>query len=120
MRVIRQHETTCEENSRLLMDAMMSAQVMGCGLAEFAPGLVAHEGEVHVHEHDEVFVVTSGEILVPVEGSAGVVARAGDWIFVEAGLEHHLTNQSVLPCRAIYIVLKQETHSQTKTGEICD
>ena len=128
MKIIRLHETGVHENSRLIREAFLHASVSGCGMAEFAPGLVAHEGERHVHQDDEVFVILSGEITVPATQASeiaipaapesnrcipvppitGEVARAGDWIFIEAGLEHHLTNHTILPCTAMYLVLNRK------------
>ena len=128
MKIIRLHETSVDENSRQIREVFLHANVSGCGMAEFAPGLVAHDGERHVHGNDEVFVILSGEITVPgVSGSDvvipaapesdislpaspehGEIARAGDWVFVEAGLEHHLTNHTILPCTAMFLILNRK------------
>ena len=74
-------------------------------MAEFAPGTVAHEGEKHVHEDDEVFVILTGEIRVPITDGPTDIARAGDWVLVARGEEHHLTNHTQLPCVAMYLIL---------------
>jgi quercetin dioxygenase-like cupin family protein len=105
MRVVRLHEIGIDENTRLIREVFLSTSVSNCGVAEFAPGIIAHENERHVHEQDEVFVILSGEITVPTAGGAGEIARAGDWVFVEAGLEHHLTNHTILLCVAMYLVI---------------
>ncbi len=105
MEIIRMHETSVEENNRLLREKVLQANVSVCGIAEFSPGQVAHDGERHLHVHDEIFIILSGEITVPVEGQSSEIARTGDWVYVEAGLEHHLTNHTILPCVAMYLVL---------------
>jgi quercetin dioxygenase-like cupin family protein len=104
MRVVRLHETGIDENARLIREILLGCAVSNCGIAEFAPGVVAHVNERHVHAQDEVFIILSGEITVPNPGGGVDTARAGDWIFVEAGLEHHLTNHTILPCVAMYIL----------------
>jgi quercetin dioxygenase-like cupin family protein len=107
MRIIPVHETAPDEHNLAVREVFLNRTVISCGMAEFPPGHCAHEGEKHVHEHDEVFIVLSGEVTVPVPGRPVGVARAGDWALVEAGEEHHLTNHTGLPCRTIFLVLQK-------------
>jgi len=106
MKVIRALETPPSENAAAVRDVFLNRTVVACGVAEFAPGRRAHDGEQHVHEHDEVFVILSGAITVPIAGGPADVARAGDWVLVEAGEEHHLTNHTTVPCRAMFLILR--------------
>jgi len=46
---------------------------------------------------------------VPIEGGPSGIARAGDWVLVEAGEEHHLANHTHLPCTALYLILAEGT-----------
>jgi quercetin dioxygenase-like cupin family protein len=107
MKVVRVIEVANEEHNAAVRDVFLGRKVVSCGMVEFPPGHYAHEGEHHVHEHDEVFLILAGEITVPIEGGATDVARAGDWALVEAGEEHHLTNHTNSPCKCIYLVLEQ-------------
>jgi quercetin dioxygenase-like cupin family protein len=94
--IARLHEATAQERDEAVHEAFLGRRVASCGMAEFAPGAVAHEGERHVHEHDEAFIIVGG----PTD-----VARAGDWVLVKAGEQHHLTNHTHLPCVALWLVL---------------
>jgi quercetin dioxygenase-like cupin family protein len=107
MRVIRALETPSGANSEAVSAIFLNRTVVSCGVAEFAPGCCAHEGERHVHDHDEVFVILHGEITVPIAGGPTDVARAGDWVLVEAGEEHHLSNHATVPCKAMFLILKK-------------
>ena len=107
MRVIRVHETGVEEHGEIVRHVFRNATIVNCGLVEFAPGSYSHEGERHVHEYDEVFIVLTGEITVPISGGPTDVARAGDWILVEAGEEHHVTNHTGLPCRTMFLIMRR-------------
>lgn len=107
MRIARVHETSPTDNGRALLGVVQDRTVVGCGVAEFAPGVVAHEGETHVHEHDEMFIILSGEITVPIVDGPTDVARTGDWVHVEPGEEHHLTNHTDSPCTAMFLILKK-------------
>lgn len=109
MRIIRLHQTPPTDNRDLVREAMAGRSVAACGVAEFAPHTVAHEGEDHRHEHDEVFIILGGEITVPGASGESPIARAGDWVHVPAGTEHHLTNHTHLPCSAMYMVLAEPT-----------
>jgi len=80
--------------------------IVKCGVAEFQPHTVAHQGEPHVHEADEVFVVLRGEMTVPVAGGEAAVLSTGDWVLVEAGEEHHVTNESDTPAVVIYVIFE--------------
>ncbi len=105
MRVFRVRELSNEQRAEAVRELLLGRRVISCGVAEFAPGVRAHEGEEHVHEQDEVFVILCGEVTVPIKGGPSEVARAGDWVLVEAGEEHHLTNHTRLPCVAIYLIV---------------
>ena len=105
MRIIRALETPSNENAEAVRDVFFGRTVVQCGVAEFQPGCCAHEGEKHVHEHDEVFVILSGSITVPIVDGPTDVARAGDWVLVEAGEEHHLSNHTTVPCKAMFLIL---------------
>ena len=105
MNIARLHEATAQERDEAVHEAFLGRRVASCGMAEFAPGAVAHEGERHVHEHDEAFIILTGEITVPIVGGPTDVARAGDWVLVKAGEQHHLTNHTHLPCVALWLVL---------------
>lgn len=107
MRVIRLHELGAAERDAALREAALGREVTACGVAEFAPGVRAHDGERHVHPHDEVFIILAGEIAVPIAGGPTEVARAGDIVVVAAGEEHHLTNNSTVPCVAAYLILRR-------------
>ena len=107
MKIFRALEIPSGENSEAVRDVFQGRTVVSCGVAEFAPGCCAHEGEKHVHEHDEVFVILRGEITVPIVGGPTGVARAGDWVLVEAGEEHHLTNHTTAACKAMFLILKE-------------
>jgi len=105
MRVFRALEMPSSENAAAVRGVFRGRRVAECGVAEFAPGCRAHEGERHVHEHDEVFIILSGSITVPITGGPTDVARAGDWVLVEAGEEHHLSNHTTAACRAMFLIL---------------
>ncbi len=105
MTISRLHETATADLDRTVSNAFLNRTVAGCGVAEFAPGSRAHEGERHIHDHDEVFIILTGEITVPITDGPTDVARAGDWALVKAGEEHHLTNHTRLPCVAMYLIL---------------
>ena len=107
MKVIRTRETSGKEHNEAVRQAFLGRTVEACGMAEFPPGLRAHEGEEHKHEHDEVFIVLVGEITVPIAAGPTDLARAGDWVRVAAGEEHHLTNHTNLPCRCLFFILKK-------------
>lgn len=107
MKVIRLHETPPEAHRDTVREVFTDRTVVNCGVAEFAPGCYAHEGEEHKHEHEEVFIVLSGEITVPAEGQPEEIARAGDWILIDANQEHHLSNHTHLPCTCMYLILKK-------------
>ena len=106
MRVIRALETSAADNAQAVKDVFLDRTVVSCGVAEFAPGCYAHEGEKHVHEHDEVFIILSGAITVPIVDGPTDIARAGDWVLVAAGEEHHLSNHTTVPCKAMFLILK--------------
>ena len=111
MKIIRLYEMTRADTQDPLNHEMAIRQILAgrpivaCGVAEFAPGLCAHEGEKHVHEYDELFIILAGEITVPITGGPTERARAGDCAFVAAGEEHHLTNHTSLPAVALYILV---------------
>ena len=104
MEIVHAQETGLSEHDRKVKAAFLNRRVVSCGHVSFPAHCVAHEGEKHMHEHDEVFVVLTGAISVPGIGAA----RAGDWILVKAGEEHHLTNHTDLPCTVIFLILKPE------------
>jgi quercetin dioxygenase-like cupin family protein len=106
MKVIRLHQTAAEDHRDAVRDAMDGRTVVRCGVAEFAPHSYAHEGEQHKHEHPEVFIVLNGEITAAVEGQPDQIARAGDWVLIDADQEHHMTNHTHLPCTCMYLILK--------------
>lgn len=106
MQIVALAETSGPEMTDALRRVMMHRTVVDCGVATFPPGTVAHAGERHTHPHDELFVILSGEITIPTEGGHDGVARAGDWLVVQAGVDHHLTNRSEVPCTAMYLLLK--------------
>jgi quercetin dioxygenase-like cupin family protein len=95
------------DNQQALRDLLGDRRIAHCGIAEFPPDTVAHEGEKHVHEHDEIFIILAGQITVPVTDGPTEIAHAGDWVLVEAGEEHHLTNHTNLPCVAMYLIVRQ-------------
>lgn len=105
MEVIRVHETPPAAHRDLVQDVFQNKTVVACGVAEFDPGCYAHDGEEHKHDHDEVFIILTGEITVPITDGPTEIARAGDWVLVQAGEEHHLTNHTHLPCTAMYQIL---------------
>ena len=107
MEILRVHETTPRENADAVSRAFLHRTVVSCGVAQFEPGSRAHEGERHVHDYDEVFIVLQGEITVPITDGPTDVARAGDWVLVAAGEEHHLTNHTHLPCTAVFLTLER-------------
>ena len=107
MKVVRLHQTPPTAHRDAVQEAFLNRTVVSCGVAEFAPGCYAHQGEKHLHEHDEVFIILNGEITVPITGGPTDIARAGDWVFVAAGEEHHLTNHTHLPCTAMYLILRK-------------
>jgi len=109
MKIIRLHETSAAERDSALRDAVLGREIEACGVAEFPPGVCAHEGERHVHAHDEVFIILSGEVTVPITGGQTEVARAGDIVVVAAGEEHHLTNHGTLPCAAAYLIVRERS-----------
>ena len=101
MEIVNVCEMEQQEQARRVRSVFLNRTVLDCGHVRFDPHSVAHAGEEHRHKHDEVFVVLTGAIEVPGVG----VARTGDWIFVKAGEEHHLTNRTDLPCTVIYLIL---------------
>lgn len=107
MKVIRLHQTPPQQHTQAVQEIFLNRTVVNCGVAEFAPGCYAHPGEKHLHEHDEVFIILNGEITVPITAGPTDIARAGDWVFVAGGEEHHLTNHTHLPCTAMYLILKK-------------
>jgi quercetin dioxygenase-like cupin family protein len=107
MRIMRVHETSIQDNSSAVQEVFLNRTVVSCGTAGFPPGTYAHEGEEHVHDHDEVFIILTGEITVPIVNGPTDVARAGDWVLVKAGEEHHLTNHTQLPCVAVFLILRK-------------
>lgn len=107
MKVIRLHATPPPAHQAVVREVFLNRTVTHCGIAEFTPGCYAHKGERHVHDDDEVFIVLSGEITVPITDGPTDIARAGDWVLVEAGEEHHLSNHTHLPCTCMYLILKK-------------
>jgi quercetin dioxygenase-like cupin family protein len=107
MKIIRVHETPPIEHRDAVRDVFTDCTIVRCGIAEFEPGCYAHKGEEHKHDHDEVFIILTGEITVPVTDGPSDVARAGDWVLIEAGEEHHLTNHTHLPCTGMYLILQR-------------
>lgn len=95
-----------EQNDEAIRTILAGRTIIRSGVALFEPRTVAHEGEKHVHEYDEIFIILDNEILVPIVGGESGVARVGDWVFVEKGEEHHLTNVTESPCTAIYMLIK--------------
>jgi quercetin dioxygenase-like cupin family protein len=89
-------------------------RVLRCGIAHFEPGHVAHAGEPHSHEHDEVFVVLDGRLTVPITDGPTATAGAGDWIRIAAGEEHHLTNHTDQPCTVLYMILATDEGLETR------
>jgi mannose-6-phosphate isomerase-like protein (cupin superfamily) len=108
MRILRVHELSAQENDRAVTELMKGRIIDGCGVAYFPPGIRAHDGERHTHPHDEVFFILSGEITVPITNGPTEIARTGDWVLVNAGEEHHLTNHTKLPTLAIYQILAKK------------
>ena len=107
MKIFRLYELSAQDYNEAFREVFLEGTIVNCGVARFAPGIVAHEGEKHVHDHDEVFVILTGEITVPIVDGPSDVARAGDWVFVESGEEHHLTNHTQFPCVAMFFILKK-------------
>lgn len=107
MKVVRVHNTAPEAHRDIVQSTFNGRTIVRSGIACFAPHSYAHDGEKHVHEHDEVFIVLDGEITVPIVDGPTDIARTGDWVFVAAGEEHHLTNHTHLPCTAMYLILKK-------------
>lgn len=114
MRIVRVHETAEADHRRVVKQVFEHHTVVDCGVAVFAPGECAHCDEEHRHADDEVFVILSGEVTVPITGGPTGVARAGDWVHVRAGEEHHLTNHTHLPCVAMYLMLRGGWASRDK------
>jgi quercetin dioxygenase-like cupin family protein len=108
MRIVPVAGTPSAENGKLVWHAFKNRTVVSCGVAEFPPGFCAHLGEKHVHDHDEVFIILSGEITVPITNGPTGRAGTGDWVLVAAGEEHHLTNHGAQPCIAMYLILKED------------
>lgn len=105
MKVLKVHMTEIGENSRAVREVFAGKKVASCGVAMLQPGEVAHEGEYHVHEGEEVFVILSGEVTVPITGGQTDIAGTGDWVLIEPGEEHHLTNHTKLPAVVMYLEL---------------
>ncbi len=105
MRIIGLKETSGDERHAIVKDTFKGRLIRDAGAAAFPPGCVAHDNERHVHDHDEVFIILSGEITVPITNGPTGEARAGDWVLVEAGEEHHLTNRTDATCVAIFMIL---------------
>ena len=106
MKITRVHDTSPADNGKAMLPAFQDKTVVVCGVAEFRPGVVAHEGEAHKHEHDEVFIVLSGEVTVPIVDGPTDIAGTGDWIHIEPGEEHHLTNHTDQPCTVMFLILR--------------
>jgi quercetin dioxygenase-like cupin family protein len=106
MRIIHLDQTTNRERSEAAKEQLGGRRIRECGVAEFAPGCVAHDGERHVHDHDEIFLILRGDITVPIVGGPTEVAYAGDWVLVDAGEEHHLINHTDEPCVAMFLILE--------------
>jgi quercetin dioxygenase-like cupin family protein len=105
MQVFRARTTEATALAEAVKQTFAGRKILRCGMAEFAPGCYAHEGEEHVHESDEVFVVLTGEMTVPITDGPSEIVRAGDFVLVAAGEQHHVTNHTQLPCRAMYLIL---------------
>lgn len=103
---MRIHSPDHTDNPTAMRCAFMGRIVADCGIATFPPDFVAHRGEAHRHEHDEVFIILAGEVTVPITGGPSGIAKTGHWVLVEAGEEHHLTNHTTQPCIAMFLVLK--------------
>jgi len=107
MKIIRVHETPPEKHRDVVREVFQDRTVVKCGVAQFSPGCFAHEGEKHVHEDDEVFIILTGEITVPIADGPTDIARTGDWVLIEAGEEHHMSNHTHLPCTAMFLILRK-------------
>lgn len=104
--IVRVHETTGKDNTELLQRYFKGKQVGNCGVAHFPPHFRAHEGDPHIHDVDEVFIILSGELVVPVDdGGPQVTARTGDWVHIPKHTGHHVRNETELPVACIWMEL---------------
>ena len=90
-------------NSKLLDEYLNGKSVITCGFAIFDPHSVAHVGEKHRHDYDEIFLVISGEMKV----LSNNILSQGDFVVIPANTEHHVTNISDVVCSVMYIVYKE-------------
>jgi len=107
MKIVRLHTTAPAANRDAVRDVLLNRTIVNCGIAAFEPGCCAHKGEKHFHEDDEVFIILNGEITVPITNGPTDIARAGDWVLVEAGEEHHLSNHTNIVCTAMYLIVRK-------------
>ena len=74
------------------------------------PGQVSHEGEVHVHQECEAFVILQGKGEVEVDGFRHPLAT-GDVVVIEPGEVHHLASSRQDPLVNLFIHAGDRHHA---------
>jgi len=88
----------------------LPALLKGCRIVASGVGTIpqatrAHAGESHRHPQAEVFIISKGKVFVP-ECLDGPTVGPGEWIFVLADVEHHLTTPADSDCTALWMLLE--------------
>jgi len=93
-----------EVNARatVLGDLISGTRIVKGGVHAFKPGEVAHAGQSHVHDSEEVFLVLQGKGKLPVDDDVHEV-RAGDVIVIEPGENHHMTSGEDDPLVVVWL-----------------
>ena len=90
------------EASHILGDLVGGKRLGVGGYHRFKPGEVAHAGEKHIHDTDEVFLILQGRARLPIEGRPTAELVAGDIAVVEPGEDHHLTGDETDPAVLVW------------------
>jgi quercetin dioxygenase-like cupin family protein len=77
-----------------------------------APGM--DSAEAHTLDHDEIFMVTAGEIRLTPDGET---LRAGDAVVVPAGVPIQLANNGTEPAHA-YVVIQAGFAAKAADGSV--
>ena len=83
-----------------LVDRASGSNAVTVLINTFAGGEAVPE---HIHEEEEVLLVTAGECTVTVDGRPEA-ARTGDAVIVKPGTRHAISHNSDEPCKVIAVL----------------
>jgi len=85
-----------------LGDRVKGKKVTRGGLHIFKPGEVAHAGQRHVHDLEEVFIVLQGKAKLPINGDVYEL-KTGDVAIIQPGEDHHMTGDEKEPPAVVWL-----------------